>query len=142
MTMRNIKSDIGFLLNPIMNILDEFCKSIKFYIDGLLVINGSYGTENCDLFAYASILKHKNGDEIAIGVSVENKDGCITIESDVSESSGRIILDGPSLNEKFIDWPSSHERCEVWLKEFEKFLLANFDIIINEIRKLPDENQE
>ncbi|WP_431825699.1 hypothetical protein [Burkholderia sp. F1] len=140
--IRNVSKDVGFLLNPIIEALEKLKEDIICRTDGMTILVGAYGTENFILFAYLSILKHKNGDEIAITVSVDISDGRINIDSDACENSGRVILEGPKLMEKFADWPSSRTACDAWLERFCSFLSANIDAIVDEAKKLPDEGGE
>lgn len=141
-TIRNVSRDVEFLLNPIICSLERLRGDISSRVDGVIILVGGYGTENFALFSYLSILKHKNGGEISITVSVDIRDDCLSVDSDVCDSSGHIILDGPKLMEGFVDWPSSRMVCDVWLERFCNFLSENLDTIVDEARKLPDEGAE
>ncbi|WP_157647196.1 hypothetical protein [Burkholderia ubonensis] len=137
--IRSVCEDALFLLNPVIDALEKLKRDINCRMNGMTILVGAYGTEDSIFFAYFSMLRHKNGDEIAITVSVDVSDNLINIDSDVCENSGRIILDGPKLTEKFSDWPSSRAACDVWLERFCGFLFENIDAIVDEAKKLPDE---
>lgn len=137
--IRSVCEDVLFLLNPVIDALEKLKRDINCRMNGMTILVGAYGAENSIFFAYLSMLRHKNGEEIAITVSVDVSDNFINIDSDVCENSGRIILDGPKLTEKFSDWPSSRAACDVWLERFCNFLSENIDAIVDEAKKLPDE---
>jgi hypothetical protein len=140
MKIRNVKPDAEFFSKSVAEILEKNSTKVEKMFCGLLCRIDIFGSDNFVFHANSSFLKNRHGSEINIGISVNDSDGILDVESDIADDSGRIISEGPSLRIRLTNWMSIESECDAWVKEFDDFLSDNFDIIVNEIKKLPDES--
>ncbi len=88
------------------------------------------------LRVYMSFIKSSEGEEIAICVSIQNRDNQVFIDSDISKDNGEIIINGPSSLLPNIGDVDFELRFSKWLKAFEHFLGDKKHILEIEISKL------
>jgi hypothetical protein len=87
---------------------------------------GKYSNNTFPLRAYLSILKSKDGDELAITIDAKQVTNGLLIEADVIGENGVIIAEGPSLELLGnISDLSIQLKIDEWFDAFEQFLVES-----------------
>jgi hypothetical protein len=74
--------------------------------------------------AYASFLKDRQGDGLAVTVSVRGDECVLVVESDICLDDGTILAEGPSVTLSLLKEPGKVDGLvDQWLKSFDRFLL-------------------
>jgi hypothetical protein len=103
-------------------------------------LTSSLGRSANDAFllrGYLAFKRPATGDEVAITIDVQGNGQTLTIESDACTDDGRVVAAGPSfaisLPESSVDVEAA---LEVWLREFEQFLLESEPAVVRAASQL------
>lgn len=99
---------------------------------------GSTCNSSFPLRAYLTILRSRDGDELAITVDIKSLEAGLLIESDVVGEDGVLVADGPTL-ELLRGLPESsiQHSVEEWFKLFDRLFIekyADIEAAINSLR--------
>jgi len=117
---------VDALWQALRPVLTRFADRVGRDISPLIVDIRRVTSETFPMTAYASFLKDRQGDGLAVTVSVRGDENVLVIESDICMDSGTILAEGPSVTLSLLkDSGKVDGLVDHWLKSFDVFLLDN-----------------
>lgn len=84
-----------------------------------------------------SLVRSRDGDEVAITVGVQRKARALTIDACACAEDGRVLADGPAAMILLTDGDQGVEAAvDSWLREFERFLVTCQPAVVEATRAL------
>ena len=126
------KRTIDDLWLRIQKILEPLIASVSSFDNQVSYRTGTSENDAFPMKAFLSFMKSKQGDEIAVTVTIKTRQHRWIIESDICRDDGVVFAQGPTKVFKSNDDSTQLQ----WLNDFERFIKSNEGLVKTQVQKI------